>query len=114
MDKTKEKKCEVCGEVKPLSQFSKSYRNRCKQCVAEATRQKRAEDKAFWEDVAKQQQEQRAASLRHELTKIALQGIMAHSEIEGMNTREVAEMAVDIADETLRALSITKVEFENA
>lgn len=36
-----QKKCEVCGEVKSLSDFSKSYRNRCKACVAQQTKQKR-------------------------------------------------------------------------
>ena len=35
------KRCEICGEVKPLSEFSKSYKNRCKKCVAEETRSKR-------------------------------------------------------------------------
>lgn len=109
MDKTK--KCEICGEVKPLSQFSKSYRSRCKCCVAKAARQRRAENKAFWDEVAQMQQEQRAgAAQRYELTKIALQGLMAHVEIEGMNTRDIAETAVDIADETLRILSTPKVE----
>lgn len=49
------KKCEVCGEEKPLSQFSKSYRNRSKQCVAEATRQSRAKVKDFWQDEAMRQ-----------------------------------------------------------
>lgn len=24
------RKCEVCGEIKPVADFSKSYRNRCK------------------------------------------------------------------------------------
>lgn len=35
------KLCEICGEEKPLSEFSKSYRNRCRACVAEQTRDKR-------------------------------------------------------------------------
>ncbi|MCM1075986.1 MAG: hypothetical protein NC411_01335 [Bacteroides sp.] len=34
MAETKTKKCEVCGARKPLADFSKSYRNRCKSCVA--------------------------------------------------------------------------------
>lgn len=32
------RKCEVCGEIKPVADFSKSYRNRCKPCVAEIAR----------------------------------------------------------------------------
>lgn len=36
------KKCESCGRTLPASDFSKSYRNRCKECVAQLTREKRA------------------------------------------------------------------------
>ena len=39
------KKCEICGKVKPIEEFSKSYRNRCKQCVAEQTRVQRGLNK---------------------------------------------------------------------
>lgn len=35
------RKCEVCGEIKPVADFSKSYRNRCKPCVAEMRRKSR-------------------------------------------------------------------------
>lgn len=35
------KKCEVCGRELPLSGFSKSYRNRCKECVAAQVRSER-------------------------------------------------------------------------
>ena len=31
------KKCEICGRELPISDFSKSYRNRCKVCVAESS-----------------------------------------------------------------------------
>lgn len=34
--------CDFCGQPKPLSEFSKSYKNRCKECVATLTRAKRA------------------------------------------------------------------------
>ena len=39
------KKCEICGKIKYIGEFSKSYRNRCKQCVAEQTRSIRALNK---------------------------------------------------------------------
>ena len=39
------KKCEICGRNIPLSDFSKSYRNRCRECVAKMTRVKRANAK---------------------------------------------------------------------
>lgn len=35
------KKCEICGEMKPLDEFSKSYKHRCKACVAELARNER-------------------------------------------------------------------------
>ena len=35
------KRCETCGKTLPVSDFSKSYKNRYKQCVAEITKEKR-------------------------------------------------------------------------
>lgn len=35
------KVCEVCGEEKHISEFSKSYKKRCKKCVAVQTKVKR-------------------------------------------------------------------------
>lgn len=35
------KKCEICGQMKPQNEFSKSYKRRCKACVAEAARRDR-------------------------------------------------------------------------
>lgn len=32
------KKCEICGKIKSVNEFSKSYKHRCKECVAEQTR----------------------------------------------------------------------------
>ena len=32
------KRCEVCGQLKPVEDFSKSYKNRCKECVASMAR----------------------------------------------------------------------------
>jgi hypothetical protein len=39
------KKCEICGEYKPVNEFSKSYPHRCKACVAERTRLSRKAEK---------------------------------------------------------------------
>lgn len=41
MDNSIYKKCTECGQEKHISEFSKSYPNRCKVCVAEHTRQVR-------------------------------------------------------------------------
>ena len=35
------KTCQICGQEKPAEAFSKSYPNRCRECVAEQTRQRR-------------------------------------------------------------------------
>lgn len=40
------KKCEVCGRLLPESEFSKSYKHRCKKCVAKQTKEKRDQAKA--------------------------------------------------------------------
>lgn len=37
----KTKTCEICGKTLPLSAFSKSYKGRCKECVARLTKEKR-------------------------------------------------------------------------
>ena len=37
------KKCETCGKMKTKSEMSKSYKHRCKACVAEMVRSKRAD-----------------------------------------------------------------------
>ena len=39
------KKCEVCGRLLPESEFSKSYKHRCKKCVAKQTKEKRDNSK---------------------------------------------------------------------
>jgi hypothetical protein len=39
------RKCEICGCEKPISEFSKSYKHRCKACQAEVVRNKRKENK---------------------------------------------------------------------
>lgn len=35
------KKCEICGRELPISEFSKSYKHRCRECVAKMIREKR-------------------------------------------------------------------------
>lgn len=41
----KKVKCETCGEMVPQNEMSKSYRHRCKKCVAEMTRAQRHAEK---------------------------------------------------------------------
>lgn len=46
MTEKKTKKCEVCGARKPIEDFSKAYKCRCKACVAEEARMHRASQEA--------------------------------------------------------------------
>ena len=41
------RKCEICGYEKPINEFSKSYKHRCKACQAEVMRNKRKEIKKW-------------------------------------------------------------------
>lgn len=45
MDHLEVKKCETCGKTKHISEFSKSYKNRCKDCVAKHIREVRSAKK---------------------------------------------------------------------
>lgn len=105
--KTEEQKnCEVCGEMKPLDDFSKSYPNRCKKCVAEQTRIKRAQarqtssDKQYFEMNA----EQTAVILKAaSMTK----ALFSHREFEVLaETRN--SMRDFIENEQLKRLGFTK------
>lgn len=51
------KKCEICGRELPISDFSKSYRNRCKGCVAEQVREQRKNGKMVTSSVDWEQRE---------------------------------------------------------
>lgn len=51
------KKCEICGRELPISDFSKSYRNRCKVCVAEQVREQRKNGKMITSSVDWEQRE---------------------------------------------------------
>lgn len=51
------KKCEICGRELPISDFSKSYRNRCKVCVAEQVREQRKNGKMVTSSVNWEQRE---------------------------------------------------------
>lgn len=51
MTEPKTKKCEVCGEKKPIQDFSKAYKNRCKACVAAEARMHRASQESAAERI---------------------------------------------------------------
>lgn len=80
------KVCEICGKEKPLSEFSKSYKNRCKECVAEMTRENRRAEKEFKEirqirkelDLDKDNIDWKQR--RYEIAKEAMTAIMSNAE----------------------------------
>lgn len=72
------KRCETCGKTLPVSDFSKSYKNRCKQCVAEITKEKRNSNTTL--SHKRIDWEQR----RYEIAKAAMVGQLASPIVEGI------------------------------
>lgn len=97
------KTCEICGQTLPLSAFSKSYKGRCKECVAKLTREKRngiiATDKPKQIDW-----EQR----RYEIAKAAMVGQLASPVVEGIDPnpsmQDVCIWSVKFADALINEL----------
>ena len=73
------KRCETCGKTLPVSDFSKSYKNRCKQCVAEITKEKRNSNTTL--SHKRIDWEQR----RYEIAKAAMVGRLASPIVEGID-----------------------------
>lgn len=93
--------CEVCGKQKAKSEMSKSYKHRCKECVAAYARQARA-------DEAKQDAERAVKKIdweqrRYEVAKNAMVGLMAgHHTIYEAN--KLATVAMQYADALINEL----------
>jgi hypothetical protein len=82
--KNQNKKCEVCGQEKHISEFSKSYPHRCKACVAEHTRMVR--------ERAKQEQNRAEKTVnRTEMQKVVVKNtgetVLVRPCREPLNTR---------------------------
>lgn len=56
------KKCSTCGKTKTLSEFSKAYTARCKECVAKLERNKRKQNKTNKEELVVLQEKMRMAT----------------------------------------------------
>lgn len=114
------KRCEVCGKLKPVEDFSKSYKNRCKECVASMARIKRdscSEKKAEEYRKIMETPDPLADNLlidieqrRYELSMAAMQGVIPYW-IESItdksyadNINNLCEMSIDIADTMLNKL----------
>lgn len=112
------KKCEVCGKMKPISDFSKSYKNRCKECVASMARirrDSRSEKKAEEYRKLMETPDPIADNLlidweqrRYELSKAAMQGYLANVASESINEKSLATLCIIQADEMIRQLKSEK------
>lgn len=65
MDNSEYKVCEVCGQEKHISEFSKSYPRRCKACVAEHTKMVR-------ERAKQEQNRSKNTEIRSEMQKVVV------------------------------------------
>lgn len=96
------KRCETCGKILPVSDFSKSYKNRCKQCVAEITKEKRNSNTTL--SHKRIDWEQR----RYEIAKAAMVGRLASPIVEGIDPnpsmQDVCIWSVKFADALIEEL----------
>lgn len=118
------KRCEVCGKLKPVEDFSKSYKNRCKECVASMARFKRdscSEKKAEEYRKLMEAPDHLADDLlidweqrRYELAKEAMQGMVANWVEEksdksyATNLGYLCKMSIDIAESMIEILKSKK------
>lgn len=97
MDNSIYKVCEVCGQKKHISEFSKSYPRRCKACVAEHTKMVRERAKQEQKRSEMPKKEIDWETRRYELVKISLNGYFPH--INKFTTElRIANTCVSIAD----------------
>lgn len=66
--------CEVCGEEKHISDFSKSYKHRCKKCVAWQTKEQRSQRKKLACKEDKQEIETTNNAFENEMQNLRIAG----------------------------------------
>lgn len=119
MDKSEYKICEVCGQEKHISEFSKSYPRRCKACVAEHTKMVRERAKQEQKQSRKQAEERRGHEInfatkkdidweqrRYEVAKDMIAAFLSNScsNVYMGNPDEQAKCAVMFADALITEL----------
>nr|DAF89642.1 MAG TPA: Stc1 domain [Siphoviridae sp. ctCS019] len=96
------KTCEICGKTLPLSAFSKSYKWRCKECVARQTKEKRNGTAATTHKPIDWEQR------RYEIAKAAMVGQLASPVVEGIDPNpsmpDVCKWSVMFADALINEL----------
>ncbi len=101
MSKKKEsqyKVCEVCGEEKHISDFSKSYKHRCKKCVAQQTKEQRSQRKELAYKDNTQEEENNA--FENEMQNLRMAGLgllykLKVSSVEEKVSYEVLRQAIN-------------------
>lgn len=96
------KTCEICGQTLPLSAFSKSYKGRCKECVARLTKEKRNGTATTTHKPIDWEQR------RYEIAKAAMVGRLASPVVEGIDPNpsmpDVCKWSVMFADALINEL----------
>ena len=96
------KKCEICGEMVPQCNMSKSYKHRCKKCVADMTRANRHAEK---------QKQEVHDSVPHTLDPATPYGKPVCTEVPKMNDKEFDEI-IQLAIQTYGKEAQTQMLFE--
>ena len=107
MDNSIYKVCEVCGQKKHISEFSKSYPRRCKACVAEHTKMVRERAKQQQKRSEMQKKEIDWEARRYELVKISLNGYLPLIDKFTSELR-IANTCVAIADHIIAKMKGNK------
>ena len=104
------KKCEVCGENKPQSEFSKSYRNRCRACVAEQTRNARHTNGHHVSTVIIDEPRIDIMTVEMRLVETAVSALIRKNDgrVMDYDCEEIGSKAVRIAHAAMRKMSITQ------
>ncbi|MDE7345324.1 MAG: hypothetical protein K2N48_01125 [Muribaculaceae bacterium] len=97
----KTKECAQCGQEKPIEDFSKSYKNICKACVAENKRLKYQIDRH--RDFKKS-----LPNRREQIAISAMHGLIASGHYTTNSTEFIAEKAISYAEALLDKLNATK------
>lgn len=106
------KKCEICGEIKPIDAFSKSYKNRCKDCVAKMTRLARKEEAIKQMEVINDNLERAVdeywRQVRVKAAISAMQAMYSNREFDNLSFERIAQKAANQADALIEELKKEK------
>lgn len=99
--------CEVCGQAKTSEEMSKSYKQRCKSCVAEMTRNNR-QNKVH--AVTKNDHRTDLAAVEVRLVEAAISSLVKKTEgrIMKYDCNEIGTNAVEIAHAAMSRMKFIK------